>query len=257
MIEVKMDMEHSRAVAMDGPEIAGECVFTEKPGVWNIVHTGVEKAYGGQGLAGQLVDCVAAAAQEAGVKLAADCSYAKKRLERNGNTENAFLRLAKDRFSCRKFSDRPVEDEKIQAILEAGIVSPTAHNMQPEKIWVLKSEEALAKARACTQCHFGAPLIFALGYKKEDGWVRPSDQRPFADVDAAIVGTQMMLEIHDLGLRTTWVGFFDAPKLHEQFPQMDGYEMIALFPTGYAAEGAHPSHMHNDRKDKSELVEVL
>ena len=96
-----------------------------------------------------------------------------------------------------------------------------------------------------------------MGYKNEDGWVRPSDGRPFADVDASIVGTQMMLEIHDLGLRTTWVGFFDAPKLHEKFPEMDGYEMIALFPTGYAAENAHPSHMHNDRKDKSELVEFL
>jgi|GEM_PF-51917 nitroreductase len=257
MIQVVFEKEQNRAVAMDGSRIAGECVFTEDAGTWNIVHTGVESEYGGQGLAGRLVDCVASAAKEAGVKLTADCSYAKKRLGLDGGQENAFLKLAEDRFSCRKFSDRPVEDEKIEAILKAGIVSPTAHNMQPEKIWVLRSEEALAKARECTQCHFGAPLIFAVGYKNEDGWVRPSDGRPFADVDASIVGTQMMLEIHDLGLRTTWVGFFDAPKLHEKFPEMDGYEMIALFPTGYAAENAHPSHMHNDRKDKSELVEFL
>ena len=168
-----------------------------------------------------------------------------------------FLTLAKDRFSCRKFDERQVEQEKIDKILEAAISSPTAKNLQPYKIWAARSPKALEKVRGVTPCHFGAPVIFVLGSRNADAWVRPYDNRPFGDVDAAIVGTQMMLEIHDLGLRTTWVGNFDAPKLKELFPEMAEYDLTAMFPTGYPADTAKPSGRHTDRKPAEELVKYL
>ena len=55
----------------------------------------------------------------------------------------SFLDLAKKRYSCRKLSAQPVEEEKLQKILEAGNLAPTAVNKQPFHIWVLKSEEAM------------------------------------------------------------------------------------------------------------------
>ena len=67
----------------------------------------------------------------------------------------------------------------------------------------------------------------------------------------------MMLEIHDLGLGTTWVGHFDSSILKEQFPQMQDYEIVALFPVGYPAKDAKPSDWHEITKTKEELVEVL
>ena len=56
-----------------------------------------------------------------------------------------FEKLAAERYSLRKFSDRPVEAEKLAAILEAGRNAPTAHNFQPQRIFVLQSPEALEK----------------------------------------------------------------------------------------------------------------
>lgn len=168
-----------------------------------------------------------------------------------------FLNLAHKRYSCRKFSPTPVEQEKIDKIIEAAIASPTAVNYQPYKIWIIQRAEDLEKVSQTTPYIFRAPIIFAVGGKPDEAWVRKYDGKNFVDVDAAIVATHMMLEIQDLGLGTTWVGSFDEEKLKELFPVMAGYHIVALFPTGYPAENAHPSKLHTSRKEKDVLVEVL
>ena len=168
-----------------------------------------------------------------------------------------FLELAKGRYSCRKFSDRKVEPEKIEKIIESAICAPTAVNKQPYKIWLVESEEAKANMAEVTRFTFDAPVFMIVGCDAEAAWVRKYDERNFADVDGAIVGTQMMLEIRDLGLDTTWVGHFNAPKLKEIYPQMANYDLIAIFPIGYAAEEAHPAHLHFERREREEVVETL
>lgn len=55
-----------------------------------------------------------------------------------------FAELSAQRYSLRKFSDRPVEDALLQQVLEAGRNAPTAHNNQPQRIFVLQSPEAMA-----------------------------------------------------------------------------------------------------------------
>jgi len=62
-----------------------------------------------------------------------------------------FLELARKRYSVRNYSDRPVEEEKLLKILEAGRLAPTAVNYQPQKIFVLKSAEAIEKLRSVTR----------------------------------------------------------------------------------------------------------
>lgn len=93
-----------------------------------------------------------------------------------------------------------------------------------------------------------------LGAAPDEAWVRKYDGRNFADVDASIVGTHIMLAAHDLGLGTTWVGHFDAPAVHEAFPETEGYDLVALFPIGYPADGAEPAAKHFERRSASELV---
>lgn len=168
-----------------------------------------------------------------------------------------FLELAQTRFSCRKFTDRRVEPEKIQQILSAAIAAPTAVNRQPYRIWVMKSEEAIRAVRSCTTCHFGANLFFVVGCAPEKAWIRPFDKRNYADVDASIAATHMMLEIQSLGLGTTWVGYFDAPMLKELCPEMAPYELLAIFPVGYPSPQDPPSERHFSRKPREELVETL
>ena len=165
-----------------------------------------------------------------------------------------FLTLARDRYSCRAFSDKPVEAEKIQALLDAAAAAPTAVDKQPWHAWVVEAPEAVARLAACTRFHFDARVIVAVGAKADEAWVRKYDGRNFADVDASIVATHIMLAAHDLGLGTTWVGHFDAPAVKEAFPEMADYDLIALFPLGYPAEGDEPSPKHLERKPMDELV---
>jgi len=169
----------------------------------------------------------------------------------------SFIELAKERYSCRKFSEKPVEQDKIEKIIDSAIVAPTATNSQPFKVWVIKSDEGLNKISKSTICTFGTKLIFAIGAKKDNAWVRPFDNKNFAEIDASIVATHMILQIHDLGLGTTWVGYFDEKILKEEFPEMDGYDIVALLPTGYPADDSVPAIKHSQYKSQEELVKVL
>lgn len=165
-----------------------------------------------------------------------------------------FLALARERYSCRAFSDRPVEPEKIDAVLEAAVLAPTAVDRQPWHAWVVSDPQAVERLSACTRFHFDAKVIVMLGADPSQAWVRKYDDRNFADVDATIVGTHMMLAIHDLGLGTTWVGHFDAPAVKEAFPETQPYDLVALFPIGYPADDAAPAPKHFERRPVDELV---
>lgn len=166
-----------------------------------------------------------------------------------------FLELAKERYSCRKFNNKVVEQEKIDKIIEAAMAAPTAVNKQPFRIWVIKDCKALEKLKQITPFTFDAKLIFAIGADEKEAWSRPFDKKSFADIDGTIAATHMMLEIQELGLGTTWVGYFDENKLKEVFPQMTGYNIVALFPTGYPADNAEISPMHYKSKSVDEIVE--
>ena len=168
-----------------------------------------------------------------------------------------FNELATRRYSCRKISARPVEQKKLDAIVEAAIAAPTGCNFQPYDIWLVRSPEAVKKIREVTKYTFGAEVFFVVGAKRDKAWVRPFDNANFADVDAAIVATHMMLAIEDQGLATTWVGSFDAPKLQTLIPEMQGHDLIAIFPVGYADESAKPAAMHTTRRSPDEAVKVL
>lgn len=170
-----------------------------------------------------------------------------------------FLTLAKNRFSARKFADGEIPQKDIDKIIEAGLCAPTAVNFQPFRIWVFAGAEAKQKLLSCTKMKFiePAPVIFAIGANAGSAWVRPFDKKNFADIDAAIVTTQMMLAIHDLGYGSTWIGHFDADSLKKLFPDMEGYEMIALLPAGIMAEDCTPSDRHTISKSRDELVTLL
>ena len=86
-----------------------------------------------------------------------------------------FATLSAERYSLRKFSDRPVEEEKLQAILESGRNAPTAHNNQPQRILVLRSPEALEKADGCTAAHFHPPVMLVVSYDPATSWKREGD----------------------------------------------------------------------------------
>ena len=106
-----------------------------------------------------------------------------------------FLELAADRYSVRSYSDRPIEPEKMERILKAGQLAPTAVNFQPQKIYVLKSPEAIGKIRSLTRFAYDAPVVLLVCADKTKVWRSPSEHGyDTGEMDASIVCTHMMLE---------------------------------------------------------------
>ena len=169
---------------------------------------------------------------------------------------DSFLRLADKRYSCRGFSHRAVSAAKIRKVLEAGRLAPSAKNLQPVHVWVVCSEEALAKLRIVHTC-YDAPVVFLVGYKTSAAWVRPVDGKNSAEMDAAIVGTHMMLAATDMELDSVWIGSFDPAPLHELFPETEGYEIAFLLPIGHAAAHVEPSPMHSERQELESFATKL
>ena len=87
-------------------------------------------------------------------------------IERKKGVIMDLLELLKKRYSVRKFDGRKVEKEKLDLILEAGRVAPTAVNFQPQRVLVIESEEALEKLKNCTPYHFSAPLALLICLNK-------------------------------------------------------------------------------------------
>ena len=168
-----------------------------------------------------------------------------------------FLEFAKERYSCRKFSDKPEEQEKIDKIVKAAMLAPTSVNKQPFKVFEIKGAGNIEKLKKVTPYTFGTSVVLAVGAKKEDAFTRQSDNKNFAEIDATIVATHIMLEVHDLGLGTTWVGYFDEAEMKKDFPQMKDYDFVALFPVGYPADDAQPSPKHDATRAKEEIFEVI
>ena len=144
-----------------------------------------------------------------------------------------FLSLAKKRFSARQYSNREVEQEKIDHILEAGRVAPTACNNQPQRILVIRTKEGLEKLSKA--CHpYGAPLALVVCADHSSGSKRADDNKDLSDIDASIVTTHMMLEATDLGLDSVWVCAFKPNIIREEFALPDSVEPINLLLIGYS-----------------------
>ena len=165
-----------------------------------------------------------------------------------------FFDLIRDRYSVRKYADKPVEQEKLNKILAAGAAAPTAKNLQPQRIYVLESKEAIEKIRGITRCAFNAPVVLMVCGNKEEAWVNPFNNRSSAEMDCSIVTTQMMLQAQELGLGTCWVCWFDTALTKETFGIPENEEVFALLPLGYPAEVSKPSFMHESRKALEETV---
>ena len=168
-----------------------------------------------------------------------------------------FLQLAESRFSVREFSDKKVEKDVIEKILRAGQLAPTACNRQPQRIFVIESEEALAKLRKCTMSHYYAPLALLICYDKTECWIRDYDGKPSGDIDASIVCTHMMLEADDLGVGSTWVMHYIPEAVHVEFDLPDNLESTAILVMGYPKEGVTPSPLHEKTKAAEDLVKFL
>lgn len=168
-----------------------------------------------------------------------------------------FQKVIKDRYSVRSYSAKPVEEEKIQAILESARLAPTAKNSQPQKILVCKSKEAMDKIRTLTICHFDAPLCFVICGDSERACILKSNGKNFMEIDCAIIQTHMMLTATDLGLGTCWVGRINPADVKEAFNLPESYVVYGFLVCGYLGADCVPAPRHTERLAISDFATEL
>lgn len=175
-----------------------------------------------------------------------------------------FMDISKMRVTVRKFSQKPVEEEKIEKILEAGRWSPTAVNVQPQRIIVLNTPENLAKVTEfCSFCYdqkyvdlskecddkehgkinlyYGAPLVLFVCYDKTACWTHPQSGKSSGATDGTIVATHMMLEAASIGLGTVWISYFDEDKAKELLKIPEIWQLVCMLYIGYPADNFVPN----------------
>lgn len=162
-----------------------------------------------------------------------------------------FLELAKKRYSVRSYKPEPVEDGKLQQLLEAACLAPTAANRQAFRFVVAhtagRGEEL--KQIYGRDWFVQAPLIICACGIPGQAWTR-KDGKNYCDIDLAIAMDHLVLAATDLGLGTCWIGAFDPEATRRVLGLPDDVEPIAFTPLGYPDDQPRPKK----RKPLTELV---
>jgi nitroreductase len=162
-----------------------------------------------------------------------------------------FSELIKKRYSVRAYKPDPVEDDKLQQVLDAARLAPSAANRQPFQLIVIHTAGREAELRRIYHRSWfsQAPLVICICGLPERAWVRRDGQN-YHYVDAAIAMDHLILTATSLGLGTCWVAAFDVDAAREVLGLPDDVEPVAFTPLGYPAD--QPGR--KERKDLSELV---
>lgn len=163
-----------------------------------------------------------------------------------------FFELVQKRYSARAYKPDPIEDEKLEHILEAARLAPTAANRQPFQLIVIHTDRRKAELQQIYRREWfvQAPIIVCACAVGEEGWVRSEDKKRYRDVDIAIVMDHLILAATALGLGTCWIAAFDPAAAREVLGLPGNVEPIIFTPVGYPADAPEPK----ERKPLSELV---
>lgn len=166
-----------------------------------------------------------------------------------------FTEVIKNRFSCKSYNGKQIQEEQLQKILEAGRYAPTAKNLQEQHIYIVQSQEGLAMIDRVTPCRYGAPTVLVVAFDKNHVYTYPGGKRSSGIEDATIVATHMILAACDAGVDSCWLNCFDPDALAKEMKLPDNEEILMLMDLGYASKDGQPLPNHNIRKPLEETVE--
>ncbi len=163
-----------------------------------------------------------------------------------------FYDVIRSRRSIRAYRSVPVEQEKLERVLEAARLAPSAANRQPLLFYVIRDEETRAALlEAYSQQWFvDAPVILCACHRPGEAW-RRTDLKSYADVDLAIAMDHLILAATAEGLGTCWIGAFKPEPVRRILGIPEELEPVAMTPLGYPDE--EPAA--RSRKDLNEIVE--
>ncbi|MBP7070674.1 MAG: nitroreductase family protein [Methanothrix sp.] len=150
------------------------------------------------------------------------------------------MQAIRARRSIRNYLDRPVEEEKLLAVLEAGRLAPSARNMQDWRFIVVSdpaTRQRLAEAARDQQFVAQAPLVIAACGTSD--LVMTCGQPAYA-IDVAIALDHMTLAAASLGLGSCWIGAFYEDRVKQILAVPPEVRVVALLPLGYPADMPAP-----------------
>ena len=162
----------------------------------------------------------------------------------------SILDAMKNRRSIRSYKDTPVEDEKIESILEAARLSPSAKNAQDWKFVVvedLRTREEITEATG--QRFVGEAPVIIVACGTNPGELMKCGQ-PRYTVDLSIATSYMILEAYEQGLGTCWLGSFDEERVKEILGIPEGVRVVAMTPLGYSDESP-------EAKPRKQIEEIV
>ena len=169
-----------------------------------------------------------------------------------------FLELVNRRYSERFFDDTPVEQAKLDKILEAGRLIPTACNCQPQRFYILKSKKALEQAATVTPSTYNSPLIILICYDKNEVWKNKREEGyNSGEQDTSIAATAMMYEAESLGIHSLWIRSFNSKTACEVFNLPENIIPVMFLALGYPSKNSKPNDRHFQRKNIDEIIKEL
>ncbi|OGY21880.1 MAG: nitroreductase [Candidatus Woykebacteria bacterium GWB1_45_5] len=151
-----------------------------------------------------------------------------------------FQKLLKERHSIRVYQDKPVEEEKLNQILEEARSAPSAGNLQAYKICVVKDKKAREKIAEAANQEFVAQapvvLVFLQDPNQSSQKYNRRGEELYSLQDATIACAYAQLAAADLGLGSVWVGAFDEEEVAKIIGVPSNLRPIAILPIGYPAE---------------------
>ena len=156
------------------------------------------------------------------------------------------------RRSIRSYKKEPVEKKKLNRILEAGRLAPSASNRQPWRFIIVTDEKVKEKLRVAydEEWFVSAPVIIIGCAVPEEAWMR-MDGQEYWMVDVAIAMQNMILTATELGLGTCWIADFDEKAIQKALNLPSNTRVVAMTPLGHPAEEKHPVR---DRRPLAEIV---
>ncbi len=167
-----------------------------------------------------------------------------------------FYELVKNRESIRNYDPaRPVKDDILDRILDAGRLAPSAANRQPWRFILVTSKEMLEKVRPCYSREWfqNAPHILIVAGDKEKAWVRRSDGYNSLETDLTITMDHMILAAEYEGIGTCWIAAFDPDILREALSLKENEFVFAITPLGYTK----PDFVKKGDKQRKPLSEIV
>ena len=152
--------------------------------------------------------------------------------------------LVAKRCSIRSFEkSRAIPEEVINRVLNAGRLAPSANNLQPWHLHVVRSPEMLEKIYPCYKRDWiqTAPCILIVSGDRNNAWVRRQDNYNSIETDLTIVMDHLILAAAWEGLGTCWIAAFESEILRQALQLEPNVEVFAFTPLGYAATDALPA----------------